>query len=73
MIRRVVWLLGAALFLAACAPVSPPPGPKNLVRVKPAKIQALADDLEPASLEKAIEQSLVYLRRLPPERPVSLL
>jgi membrane-bound lytic murein transglycosylase A len=53
-------LVPAATALAGCA---------TLLKAKPEPV-VISDDLDPESLRTAIRQSLVYLRKLPPDRVV---
>ena len=61
-------LLSAWSWLGCGGPTT---GPAELgrvmVRIEKDKWPALTDDLEPSTLGQALEQSRVYLRRLPPE------
>ena len=73
--------MGLALLLVGLSAGCGPKVHKELVKVRPAKLGPLADDpalFEPdrsaalGSLKKAINQSLTYLDRLPPQREVRL-
>ncbi|MCG6893031.1 MAG: murein transglycosylase A [Desulfobacteraceae bacterium] len=67
--RRSVMVLLSALLLAYCAAVPPAPEPRTaLVRLAPASYPAFSDDLHYDGLFHAIDRSLDYLRRLPPDR-----
>ncbi|MBW2139605.1 MAG: murein transglycosylase A [Deltaproteobacteria bacterium] len=72
MIRRVIFIgilfLSFALTGCELLPWFRYPEEAVMVRVKPGKWPNLADDLDKASLYQAMEQSRVYLRRLPPDR-----
>ena len=58
------------LFLAGCAIIAPEREPLPLVPVSPWEIPPLVDDLDVSSLERAINRSMEYYDRLPPERAV---
>ena len=45
---------------------APVPPPADLVRLAPGKILALVDDMAFDGLVRAVDQSLIYLRRVPP-------
>ena len=63
-------MLLIVLFLAGCGPKT---GPRvDLKRVSPPPVRELADDLDRESLVRAVNLSLAYLKRLPPQRPVKL-
>lgn len=69
------WVLLAALtLLTACVTPTPPPPPtpekpaSPLVEVPPEEWPLMLDDLDAASLVEACNQSLAYLRRVPPDR-----
>lgn len=71
--RRRIALIGLVLVLAALAGcrVSQAPPPKTdtvMIRLEPSQWPDLGDDLDPASLDQALDQSRVYLRRLPGTR-----
>ena len=68
--RRATWLifLVALAGLAACGRGKAPLPPAELVRVEAIQAGELSDDLDQASLTRAIDYSLNYLGRLPPER-----
>ncbi len=67
MLRLILGLL--ILLPAACAPFKPPPvGPEALIVFEAGQVGALEDDLDPASLKRAIDQSLRYLNRLPADK-----
>ena len=57
---QIIAVLIVPLFAAAC--VSPP-------SLSP-RVPRIADDLDPESLRSAIQQSISYLKRLPPDRVV---
>jgi membrane-bound lytic murein transglycosylase A len=66
---RTVLALFLALGLGACAAVSPTPEPRPaLVRLAPGSYPAFSDDLHYDGILHAIDRSLEYLRRLPPDR-----
>lgn len=61
-------LLAMMSFTACHMPVQPlTPGP-TMGRVAPEQWPELDDDLDSESLSRALEQSRVYLRRIPPDR-----
>lgn len=71
--RWRIALIGLVLVLAALAGcrVSQMPPPKTdmvMVRLEPSQWPDLGDDLDAASLNQALDQSRVYLRRLPGTR-----
>jgi membrane-bound lytic murein transglycosylase A len=73
-LSRIVVGLLVAVVAAGCAiqapiPVPREPGPAPaLVRVNPGRIPAFFDDMAFDGLARAVDQSLVYLKKLPPER-----
>jgi membrane-bound lytic murein transglycosylase A len=74
-LRRLA-LMGFCLALAVvagCAPTGPTaPARSQLLRVGPAQVGPLSDDLTADSLQAALGQSLTYLKKLPADRPVAL-
>ena len=83
---RKKWLqvlfAGIVFYLAGCAyepeivtpppPVTPPPAPMALERLPKNEYPVFNDHFEYERLADSIDMSLVYLRRLPLERPVAL-
>ncbi len=68
--RYPVWILFLAvcLLLAGCAVLFEKPLPRlttPLTRVDESELPSLLDDLDPSSLEAAVERSLQYYRRFP--------
>ena len=63
-------IIAATVFLSACAggEKAPPPPEFPLTRVESSQWPILLDDPDPAGLLNALEQSRVYLRKLPPDR-----
>jgi membrane-bound lytic murein transglycosylase A len=64
-------LLVLVVLLAACVPKVRPPvtAPEALVRIRPHQFPDFSDDESYASLEIAVDQSLMYLNRLDPATP----
>jgi len=63
--------MGMALLLSGCTPVKAPivaETPPALVRLSPSAYPALADDLNYEGLNRCIQMSLSYLRKLPRDR-----
>lgn len=69
---RIVAGILIAIVAGGCAvqaPAPPEPGPlPAIVRVMPDQVPVFYDDMAFDGLGSAMDQSLVYLRRLPPER-----
>ncbi|MCF8081216.1 MAG: MltA domain-containing protein [Desulfobacterales bacterium] len=71
---RIVAGLLIAVLAGGCAVQAPAPVPPEtvpepaLVRVKPGHVPVFFDDMAFDGLANAIDQSLIYLKRLPPER-----
>ncbi|MBI5590938.1 MAG: MltA domain-containing protein [Deltaproteobacteria bacterium] len=66
--------LGMVLLLSACAPVKTPAvveTPPALVKLTPSAYPALPDDLNYEGLNRCIQMSLAYLRKLPRDRAFS--
>ena len=61
-------LLTAMLLVAGCVSRIPTAPVSDLTPVAPAQVPNLTDDMALDGLAPAITQSLIYLRRLPPER-----
>lgn len=69
----LLFILSVALFFAGCVPVKEKAArdvdaPDHLVQLVSEEIPPLEDDLDIASLCKAIERSLAYYNRLPEDR-----
>lgn len=72
--RIVAGLLIAVLAAGCSKPVIPPPEREpapSLVRVAPGRMPDFSDDMGFDGLSRAIDQSLVYLNRIPPDREFS--
>ena len=72
-VRRALFqlVMGMVLLLSGCAPVKAPivdETPPALVTLSPSTYPALADDLNYEGLNRCIQMSLSYLRKLPRDR-----
>ncbi len=71
--RGALWASAAVLVLGGCGLLKPRPKPPELfIKLSPREIPPIVDDLRGEGLEKALEQSLVYLERVRDFRPVVL-
>ncbi len=69
----VVWALAALLVLGGCGLVKPRPKPsERFVKVPAREVPRGVDDLRGEGLERALEQSLVYLDRVRDFRPLEV-
>lgn len=71
-ISQLGLILLAVLLMVGCGTGQPPRPGKTLIQVDPGRLGPIRDNLEPKSLILAIDRSLEYLRRLPPQRRVGL-
>ena len=67
---KKILLVVLVLFLTGCAIIAPKQEPLPLVPVSWWEVPSLVDDLDQRSLERAIDRSMEYYDRLPPERAV---
>lgn len=65
--RTGVWVM-VLILVSACGPSVKPPitVEKALVRLAPEEFPVFSDDMDPASLKPALDQSVAYLRQLDP-------
>ncbi len=67
-------VVGLVLLLSGCAPVkisTPVEAPPALVKLPLSAYPALSDDLNYEGLNRAIQMSLSYLKKLPPDRAIA--
>lgn len=73
LVAGMVWIVAAVCLVGGCGLFKPrPKPPERFVKVAPGDIPGLLDDLQGEGLEKALEQSLVYVDRVRDFRAVDI-